>query len=76
MQVIDNKAGQYCSHYPSELVVIEGHLNHSSSDQEPSTRLLFAIHVHACVHVCVVREVLPNINLGGYGLGGVFYHLE
>lgn len=43
LQVIDNKAGQYCSHYPSELVVIEGHLNHSSSsndddDQEPPAR--------------------------------------
>lgn len=27
VQVIDNKAGQLCSNYPSELVVIEGHLN-------------------------------------------------
>ncbi len=34
LQIIDNKQGQLCGHYPSEIIIAVGHLNteHNNND--------------------------------------------
>ena len=50
MQVIDNKSGQLCGHYPSELLVIEGHRMSSS---HPTGYDIMYTHVHVGHHYSI-----------------------